>query len=1003
MPKIRKQREDLIKAIDSGIIDEVKDLIHSTGVDFVGLGSPMSHAVIYNRLEIVKFLVEQGASVERSKLNPHESPPVNKAFQHDHQEIAQFLIEKGANLNHMEKHGYCPMYFAIIRNNRELIDQLLELDVKVDRTTANYQPFTSFVAALGDIELLKEFMARGSELKKEYHSSNELLTNAVYSGSLEMMHFLIDSMGVEPDTRDQTSDVIHPLAAAAGKKDMTMTKYLVEELKVDINAKAKVGTALNYISSQAEPSLEIMRYLLENGADPEIQGDGGYVSLSTAASAGNPEVVKLLLKYGANPNPTRTTRLPILMACNRDNLEVVKILDQAGATASNLNACLRSKNPEIAAYYQNKTNSGKGLIEAFETRNLSEVSRLIQAGADPDSRLGPHKRTLLMIAADSNDIEMIQLLIKGGANPNFTNAMGWSPLLSACHNYKRTVKTEVIKLLLESGADPNSNRQRINPLSKLCEQGNLEAVKVMLEFGAEVNPKIEPGSHPFIGACGSGNLELVKLLVSRGAETKAQGKYGENAISATLRMGNADVLNYLVNDLQIDPNYFEHQQIRMFRDLIQRGKLDMLKILVANGLDLNLEYDQKKTPLFLIGELEKYEKIYPEVFAWMIENGAEVNHQDNYGNTPLHEAVKANKPEVVELFLAKGADPKLRNNLGSLLHLCAHRNNIRLFDRFAGLGLEADERGYDDQTPLLMAYQELDRYRRSPHRSSPFSKDNGGMPLWKHIILNYDVDINHAPNERQYSILNLAVRSRKLEEVDFMLAHGADINAMSGYRFANLTTLDISVPEQVHVSSNLDYVKKLIQRGADPNLADGGGGKTPLMEACGVGDFLLVKYLVEEQKVNIHHTTRNGENALTYAAGLYHSVTRYSMEMPVPTSVEFRKEIFRYLIKKGLSMTTPCGGCYVSEHEKGSLPFHLTNDYQLEHLDYMLSKGLDPNFKLSSGRTLLMHAVERDQLEAAKLLLKRGADPKLPHRNYDLSQFANTHRMKKWVAEILEK
>ena len=63
-------------------------------------------------------------------------------------------------------------------------------------------------------------------------------------------------------------------------------------------------------------------------------------------------------------------------------------------------------------------------------------------------------------------------------------------------------------------------------------QGHLEIVKLLLEKGAEVDPKVEnSGMKPLASACGAGHFEIAKLLIEKGADAKEADKDGTNYLT----------------------------------------------------------------------------------------------------------------------------------------------------------------------------------------------------------------------------------------------------------------------------------------------------------------------------------------------------------------------------------------------------------------------------------------------------------------------------------------
>ena len=94
------------------------------------------------------------------------------------------------------------------------------------------------------------------------------------------------------------------------------------------------------------------------------------------------------------------------------------------------------------------------------------------------------------------------------------------------------------KLLLERGADPNfANEYGATPLHRAAEQSNAEMAKLLLEGGANVNAPANDGTTPLHRAVNPGNTELSKLLVEAGADVNAVDTWGYTPLHEAVKSG----------------------------------------------------------------------------------------------------------------------------------------------------------------------------------------------------------------------------------------------------------------------------------------------------------------------------------------------------------------------------------------------------------------------------------------------------------------------------------
>ena len=144
--------------------------------------------------------------------------------------------------------------------------------------------------------------------------------------------------------------------------------------------------------------------------------------------------------------------------------------------------------------------------------------------------------TLLIIDGFSQDIydacrkgniELIQKLSKLNLDTiNKPNKSGYSPLIIA--GYRNQL--EAVKVLLELGANVNAISEDGTVLTAACYKSNTELVKILLAHHADVNVKNSAGTTPLMFAIMSENEEVVKLLIKHGADIQAKDNSNKSII-----------------------------------------------------------------------------------------------------------------------------------------------------------------------------------------------------------------------------------------------------------------------------------------------------------------------------------------------------------------------------------------------------------------------------------------------------------------------------------------
>jgi uncharacterized protein len=197
-------------------------------------------------------------------------------------------------------------------------------------------------------------------------------------------------------------------------------------------------TATYLVDNASRGAVAGVRFLLDNGADPNISIDSvhpGQTALLAAAINGHAKVVDLLLERGADfsvlDHPTKSSAMEY--AVNSQNSAIVRSLLAAGA-------------PPI---FRRLTFNGDGGAEAREI-----VRMLIEHGFDINKR-DDWGRTPLMWAAVDAPLETIQFLIDSGADVNMVSGKNMNGVASretALKLARRAKKTDVVALLQRYGA-----------------------------------------------------------------------------------------------------------------------------------------------------------------------------------------------------------------------------------------------------------------------------------------------------------------------------------------------------------------------------------------------------------------------------------------------------------------------------------------------------------------------------------------------------------------------
>ena len=447
--------------------------------------------------------------------------------------------------------------------------------------------------------------------------------------------------------------------------------YVVLGLLVTVMVVSAASADSPMADAAMRGDVEAVKALLSSGADVNIaQGDGS-TALHWAAYNGELELVELLLDAGASVEAS--TRIgsmtPLAMAARAGNAPIIGALLDAGANAAEAN--------EIGTTV---------LMTAAASGNGDAVAVLIDKGADVNATDVTNGQTALMFAASMNRAAAIGVLIEHGADPDVTTNVsevsspgrggrGGSTLpvggLTALHFAARDGQIDALRELLAGGANVNivSPANQTPPLTEAIINANLDIAKLLLDNGADLNAMNADGLTPLyavvdirwrnntwypqpdVSEQNTDYLDLMTDLLDGGADVDA--RLDKRLWYRTFRYGG---------------DWVDPAGATAFWRAAQAHDLAAMRLLSARGANPNIGSTEGITPLMVaagFGFDYQSSNIAPDsrlaTARYLVEEaGADVEHRDKWRYTPLHGAAYVGDNEVIQYFVAQGADVKAR-------------------------------------------------------------------------------------------------------------------------------------------------------------------------------------------------------------------------------------------------------------------------------------------------------------------------------------------------------
>ena len=195
-----------------------------------------------------------------------------------------------------------------------------------------------------------------------------------------------------------------------------------------------------------------------------------------------------------------------------ENPDLVAKRDAEGRTPILL--ALYFRNQPMAELIRERT-TAPDLFEAAALGETDLVAELLDGAPGGANAIAPDGFGVLGLSVYFGRLETADFILKAGANPNTAsaNAFNVSPIHSAAAHLDSEKSFEMVKLLLGGGADPNvSQAGGWTPLHQAAAHGREESAKLLVEHGASLTAKSDDGRTPLEMARAKGHESMEALL-----------------------------------------------------------------------------------------------------------------------------------------------------------------------------------------------------------------------------------------------------------------------------------------------------------------------------------------------------------------------------------------------------------------------------------------------------------------------------------------------------------
>ena len=450
-------------------------------------------------------IVATVATLSTTSLDAAPAGSIVDAVKRGDHAALRALLREAPDVNAPTVDGSTALHWAVHRDDVETVELLLGAGARVDIATRHGVRPLSLAAENGSAAIIERLLTAGADPDSALPEGETALMTAARTGKTDALRVLI-AHGAKVDARDGVQGQT-ALMWAAARNNADAIRLLLDA-GADINARTAnaVRNSRTIYGSMRQPTtsftallfavraghITAVRVLLERGASVNDTLSDGNSALVVAAANAHWELADFLLDHGANPNA-----------------------DGAGWNA--LHQLVRIRRTNIGG--------APGPVGTGTVDSLDVIKKMIARGVNLDARMrvngmkdGQRIRinrigaTAFFLATKNTDVEAMRVLAAAGATPHIPSAENTTPLMVAA-GLQLWIPGE------DGGSLPSQQAEQ------------LEAVKMCVELGIDVNATNDRGETALHGAAYRGVNAIVEYLVEKGANLDARDEHGWSALA----------------------------------------------------------------------------------------------------------------------------------------------------------------------------------------------------------------------------------------------------------------------------------------------------------------------------------------------------------------------------------------------------------------------------------------------------------------------------------------
>ncbi|MEO9891798.1 ankyrin repeat domain-containing protein [Aurantibacter sp.] len=400
-----------------------------------------------NPLKTIDFLIAQGNDINK---RTHDSRTyIFWAASNGNVALVKHLIGKGAKLDLVDSHGYGPISFTAASGQEDtaIYDAFIDggADVKKEKDHHGKNALLVATGRAKSMKIIDYFINKGLAINSTDEHGNGIFHYAAQGGNIDILKQLV-ARGVSTKKNETTNENAIFFASKVGRgggNGIEVFQYL-EGIGISPNIVTKEGETPIHNLAGGSSDTKLFEYFIAKGVDINAQDEKGNTALLNSVPRNKFETISYIAEKTKNINHTnKKGQSALTLAVQNNSAEVVNFLISKGAKIDVLDTSGNN-----LAFYLFDT---RGIPKDFDAK----VQALEKAGFDfKDSQA--NKSTIWHLAVSKNNLDLLKKVSDFGADINAKDNQGNTPLHNAA---MKTRNTKILKFLIANGADVKSTTE----------------------------------------------------------------------------------------------------------------------------------------------------------------------------------------------------------------------------------------------------------------------------------------------------------------------------------------------------------------------------------------------------------------------------------------------------------------------------------------------------------------------------------------------------------------